>query len=556
MVRRFRDWKFETKLVTVVLFLTILPLMSYALFSLSNFRKNSIARAELDLEHITKSLILMCEAQEAIDRLKKGSAASKKVDSITGASPAWQDGDEFKSLRALIKEIKVAETGYCYVFDSSGRFVIHPYLEDQNIFQLDKDTREFFRDARDQVKQLPVGKIATFRYAWDGERVRGKRIKIAKVGYFKPYDWIIVTAAYEEEILKPYYQGRKAFYLVLLIAVLIVTLLAYGMARYMIKPVRQLTKASVQIAQGNFNVEIPTGSADEIGTMAQSFKIMVDNLKKAQADLLEWARTLEQKVQERTEELKRAMDRMLVSEKMASLGKLSAMVAHEINNPLSGVLSYLKLSSKLLQSDNISSDKTKSIINYLDLSASEIKRVGEIVKNLLMFAKKSFGEFSEQHLNAIIDKSIALVDHSLKVNEITLVKEIDEGNDLLVCDSSGIQQMFIALIVNAIEAMEKGGRLTISTDYSSDKEILIKVADTGKGIPEDILPKIFEPFFSTKDATKGTGLGLSVVYGIVQAHGGSINVESKVGQGTTFTIRLSRVPPERGKEKGLETGVV
>ena len=556
MIWRFRDWKFENKLIVVVLILSIVPLIGYALFSLRNFKQNSIQSAERDLEQTVKSLIMMCEAQKALDEFKKAEEKGvEKLDSITGASPRWEDGGELKSLRTILKGIKVAETGYCYVFDSSGLLVIHPYLENQNILKLDENTSEVFKKIRDKALTLPIGTVQTYRYPWEDNSVSGHRIKIAKFGYFKPYDWIIVAAAYEDEILRPYYQGRKAFFTVIFVTAVFVVFLAIGMARYMMRPVKQLTGATTKIAQGDFSAHIPTGSQDEIGAMAQSFKIMVDNLKKAHEDLLEWSKTLEQKVEQRTEELKQAMDRMLVAEKMASLGKLSAMVAHEINNPLSGVLSYLKLSSKMLQGEQVSPESVKSIVNYLNLSSGEVKRVGEIVRNLLMFAKKSFGEFSEQHLNVIIDKSIALIDHSLKVNEITLVKEFGDGNDLLICDSSGVQQMFIALIVNAIEAMEKGGKLMLKTDYSSDGDVLIKITDTGKGIPEELLPRIFEPFFTTKDATKGTGLGLSVVYGIVQAHGGNISVESKVGQGTTFTIKLSRQPPERGKDKASEVTI-
>jgi two-component system NtrC family sensor kinase len=269
---------------------------------------------------------------------------------------------------------------------------------------------------------------------------------------------------------------------------------------------------------------------------------MVQRVSEARADLLKWSHTLEEKVMERTEALEKAHERMLMHEKMASLGKLSAMVAHEINNPLSGVLSYLKLTSKLLGREATPPANADKINQYLDLSANEIKRCGDIVKNLLMFSKQSFGEFKWDNLNLIIDKSIALIKHSADMKNVAILKELDAaGSDRLYCDSSGVQQMLVALMVNALDAMDgKGGHLTVRTHYQSPTEITVQVIDTGKGIPEEILPHIFEPFFSFKESKKSIGMGLSVVYGIVQSHQGTIQVRSKVGEGTTFTITLAR----------------
>ncbi len=544
LVSWFQDLKFETKMIIVVLFLSLVPLVSYTVFSLRSFRQNSIKSAERDMEHIVKKLILLCEAQEALDRLKRGSRP-QDVDSITGASPAWKEGDEFKSLRAIIKDIVVAETGYCYVFDSSGLVVIHPYLEDENFFELDESIARHFIRMRDTAINLPLGAVETIRYPWKDPNTGMTKMKIGKFGYFKPYDWIIVAASNEEEILKPYYQGRKAFYYVFFGTTLVVIFLVFRIARYMMRPIKQLTEAAARIAEGDFSVQLPPRSRDEIGTMAESFRVMIQKLQKAHHDLLEWSKTLEQKVEERTEELKRAHERMLTSEKMASLGKLSAMVAHEINNPLSGVLSYLKLASKILHRDATSDESMESIKRYIELSSSEVKRCGEIVKNLLMFARKPIGEFAEEHLNSIVEKSIALIKHTLEVNEMELIEELDtSGRDRILCDAGGIQQMMVNLMVNAVEAMKKGGRLTVKTDCSSDDEVQIVVSDTGKGIPESAFPHLFEPFFTTKDSEKGTGLGLSVVYGVVRAHGGTIDVKSKVNEGTTFTIRLPRKPPD------------
>jgi two-component system, NtrC family, sensor kinase len=216
-------------------------------------------------------------------------------------------------------------------------------------------------------------------------------------------------------------------------------------------------------------------------------------------------------------------------------------VAHEINNPLSGILSYAKVSSKYLSRENIDSGILETVKKNLAFIGNETIRCGNIVKNLLIFARKTTGEFKEEHLNLIIDNSINVIDHRVKMSELTLVKELDQGNDLIRCDAGGIQQVLVALLVNSIEASSRGGKITVKTDYQTEEgRIRIMVIDEGKGIPDDVLPHIFEPFLSTK--VKSTGLGLSLVFGIVEQHTGTINVASQVDQGTTFNIVLPRVP--------------
>jgi signal transduction histidine kinase len=168
----------------------------------------------------------------------------------------------------------------------------------------------------------------------------------------------------------------------------------------------------------------------------------------------------------------------------------------------------------------------------------EAIRCGDIVKNLLVFAKKDYGKWTEESLHKIIHNSVQLVKHKMQMKELELSQELSEGNDIIYCDSSGIQHVFVALFINAIDAMSKGGKLKVKTNLmDGGRDVQIVVSDTGIGIPEEILPQIFEPFVSTKEST---GLGLAVVYGIIQQHKGEIEVESRMNQGTTFTITLPR----------------
>jgi two-component system NtrC family sensor kinase len=225
---------------------------------------------------------------------------------------------------------------------------------------------------------------------------------------------------------------------------------------------------------------------------------------------------------------------------MASLGKISASVAHEINNPISGILSYAKLTMRYLTEGDNDPEKLRMALENLKFISDEAKRCGDIVRNLLLFSKKTFGTVKGEHLSSIIENSLKVVDHSARLQKVKLVKEIDTDNDIVVVDTGAMEQVFVDLFINAIEAMPHGGTIRIATKNSKD-HIEIVVEDTGHGISEEVLPHIFEPFFTTKDSKKSTGLGLCVVYSIIEEHGGKIMVESKVGEGTKFTILLPRL---------------
>ena len=366
-------------------------------------------------------------------------------------------------------------------------------------------------------------------------------------------------------------QNRNEMLILTAIAILgISTFLGLFVQRFVNKPVNQLLKGTLKVAEGDLDFSIPMNSSDEIGILARSFNQMTGRLKEAHTEiqnwvhtletrvtertneLQEWNKELEKKVLERTQELQNACSQIVAIEKMASLGKISAMVAHELNNPMSGILSYSKYCEKIVKEGLIHGDPTGDLSECLEMISREAERCGNIVNNLLVFSKKSYGEFTQAKVNQIVERSLRVIDHSLKVHEIVLEKQFAEGEDLIWCDPSGLEQMFIALIINAIEAMGKGGKIRIQTDCSRDPDITIQISDTGKGIPAEVLPRIFEPFFSSKDSTVSAGLGLSVVYGIVQSHSGNITVKSKVGEGTTFTILLPRTPVEKPNgESGL-----
>jgi len=270
---------------------------------------------------------------------------------------------------------------------------------------------------------------------------------------------------------------------------------------------------------------------------------MVGDLQRARTDLERWSRTLETRVEDATRELEAAHRRMLLVEKMASLGKLSAVVAHEINNPLAGIATYARLLRRQAERRAAAGGPAADAetLRALELVESEAVRCGNIVRNLLTFARAPGSRFAAEDLGPILERCAALVRHQAELQDVVLRTETGPDLPKVECDASQVQQVVLALSMNALESMPKGGSLVLrAAKDPAEDGVLVEVADTGCGIPAEVLPHVFEPFFTTKQEGKGVGLGLAVVYGIVQRHGGRVDVESKVGAGTTFTVRLPR----------------
>jgi two-component system NtrC family sensor kinase len=310
-------------------------------------------------------------------------------------------------------------------------------------------------------------------------------------------------------------------------------------------PVKSLIRGTGYIRAGNLDHRIPLQSRSEMGRLAASFNQMAEDLGKAQGELQEWTRTLEQRVEEKTNRLQEAQDHLLQREKMASLGTLAAVVAHEINNPLSGVLTYTKLVHKMMGGTGPKPERVDSIRKYLKTMETEITRCGDIVSNLLEFSRKSGSETEEADLNGLVERTLLLIAHKLKLQEIRLEKHLAPEVPPVTCDADQIQQALLAVFMNAVDAMPVGGEMKVATRLDPatnghDRCVAIEITDSGVGIPPEIMDRLFDPFFSTKQNKKNVGLGLSVVYGIVRSHHGKIDVRSEPGN-TTFEITL----PER-----------
>ena len=324
------------------------------------------------------------------------------------------------------------------------------------------------------------------------------------------------------------------------LSILIVSLISAGLIWVTVhKPVRRLTQGTRHVAQGDLDYVLPESSGDEIGSLAASFNRMTAELKKAQAENQDWTRRLEERVRQKTEELERAYRQLVQSEKMASLGKLAAVVAHEINNPLAGILTYSKLVSRLTDRAVEKKDLAAEARNYLQIIEGESRRCGTIVKNLLTFARQAPLNPQKNDLNSIVERCLLLVGHKMDLQNIDLEKDLAHDLPSLYCDAGQVQQALLALLMNAVEAMPQGGRLRVRTSFDPARRWgRVSVSDEGTGISPDVLPHIFEPFFTTKEEGKGVGLGLAIAFGIIQQHGGNIEVVSTSQKGTTFTVLL------------------
>jgi len=306
------------------------------------------------------------------------------------------------------------------------------------------------------------------------------------------------------------------------------------------KPVHRLIVGTNRVAAGDLDHKIRIESHDELGNLARSFNHMTAELKRANAEISDWTKTLADRVEKKTAELRQAHEHVLRVEKLASIGKLAAIVAHEINNPLAGILVYARLLLKRADRSDDSPKVTAETKSHLEIIATESARCGEIVKGLLQFARQSRPSAEPNDLNEIIRQSIRLVQHKLELASIRTEIKLDNNLNRVVCDAQQIKQALVALLINACEAVRphEGVIAIESHGLPHLNKTEIRISDNGIGMDEETKQMIFEPFFTTKEQGKGVGLGLAVVYGIVTAHAGEIEVFSASGSGTTFVIRL------------------
>lgn len=375
--------------------------------------------------------------------------------------------------------------------------------------------------------------------------------------YFSEYEPIrnlenqVIGILYVGQLVRAYTSIRDQVVLTFLgiafIGFVIIVAISYFFTRSITRPLSEIVKVTQSIAEGDLDHEVRVTSKDEIGQLAAAFNIMVSSLKRMRLKLEEWAATLEHKVKERTEDLVTMQKKVIQTQRLASVGKLAAGIAHEINNPLGGILVFSSLVLEEMEKNNPNRENLEEVIK-------QTMRCRDIVKGLLQFSRQEQVKTDYVKVNEILNTTLGLIEKQALFHNIQVVRELQPTLPSILGDDSQLEQVFMNIILNAVQAMDEAGTLTISTNHDQKYDlVMIEFSDTGCGISPELIDRVFDPFFTTKEVGKGTGLGLAIAYGIISKHQGRMSVQSKEGEGTTFTIKLpvaEKMVPGGDAEKG------
>ena len=325
-------------------------------------------------------------------------------------------------------------------------------------------------------------------------------------------------------------------YIVLFAAVIAVFGTLY-LSKNLIRPLRKMVEATEKISAGNFDVQVETASENELGMLASAFNSMTAELARRQQKLEDRLAELARM----NSELQKTQDQLIISEKLASVGRLAAGVAHEIGNPLSIINGYLEILAKSPNLDERQKDLTARV-------ESELKRINQIIRELLDYSRPPSDQVETVDLNAVILETLKLIEMQKGFNKITPELELARNLPSIQAGRNQLKQVLVNVFLNAMDAMQDGGTLKLKTyeQNSGEHEIVAEVSDTGTGIPRQNLSRIFDPFFTTKEPGKGVGLGLSISLKLMQVMNGKIEVDSEPGKGSTFKLKFQ----VRGGESG------
>jgi len=343
---------------------------------------------------------------------------------------------------------------------------------------------------------------------------------------------ILYVGILEEPYLALKWRTILLFLGVTLAGALLAIALSYLISRRLTVPITKLVSASWEVAHGNLDAKVEVQSDDEVAELADAFNIMASALKTRDEQLAEFTKK-----------------KIMESERLAVVGQLAADVAHELNNPLQGIVTYSHL---LMEKTNCDDPKRGSIQKIVN----QANRCTTIIRGLLDFSRPRKPLKKPSDVNSVLEECVSLVENQALFHNIEIARHWNGNLPLVVVDPSQMQQVFMNMIINAAEAMDGSGRLTVATRFDATEQVIeVEFTDTGHGISEENVERIFDPFFTTKEVGHGTGLGLAISYGIIREHRGTVSVESEKGKGTTFIIRLP-VAAEEEAEDGAEEGTL
>jgi signal transduction histidine kinase len=504
-------------------------LVEIALYHEGELIEKAVDAADLEQAGLTGAEIEAYRADHPLptEQLLRGeiyvrnSTISKELPSFTLAfSQSVEEGEEPVIISALMRLDSMLTLGAKFkVFevilaDADGILLAHP-------------------DARKVAARYPANLRPEAQAVHAGNRA-GMAIEYSDkgtpmIGAFAGVEVGGVTAAAQIPQAAARLASRTLLGRLLLIALGLLVLMAIVgrfWARRIVRPVERLSDATRKIGQGRFDIQVDVTSRDEIGALAGSFNQMADELK-----------TREQKLEE-------AHAQLIQSEKLAAFGQLGAGIAHEVKNPLAGILGCAQLSLMEVEEGT-------PLHENLEIIEKETARCRTIIDNLMKFARQEKAMFESTEINEVVRDACAIINHQLELQQVKIVQDLAQQLPEIQGNSNQLQQVLMNLMINAQQAMEGDpGKVIVSTRRNEAGQIEIVVSDTGPGIPEAIQSKLFEPFFTTKPTGKGTGLGLSVSFGIIRDHQGEISVQSEPGRGTDFIIRLPVPPGPVGSAEG------
>ena len=501
----------------VVLFMTL-----FAWVNINNLQSLLVNNTVRDLDNLASTIIRMTRHQMLLDNRPLVYQMINEVANRPGI-----DRIRMVNREGIIVHSTVAsEVGkpldqkavHCDLCHKSNKTLSHLPLQERNRFFALSDGKQVMGFAKSVHNETSCSTAACHAHA-ESQKVLGVVDIIVSLDLLKAD-----LASYRNRII--------------LLTVLLIILLGASLTFFTLhlvnRPVNELLRHTARLAQGQLDCEMTPTSNDELGELMRAFQLMTNNLRQARNDLEEWGRTLEEKVKDRSEQLQRMQMQLVHTEKLASLGELVAGIAHEINNPLSGILIFSSLAAKDKRLD-------PALKGDLETISSEAQRCAGIVKGLLEFARDYQPKMTVCDINQVVIDSLRLVECQSVFQNVAILRQLANDLPQIMADQNQVKQVFINIFINAGQAMQdlKRGELKIITARSGDPAggVLVRISDSGCGVPAEQLGKLFDPFFTTK-GTGGTGLGLSVSYGIIKAHGGTIKAESDVGMGMTFIINL------------------
>ncbi len=506
----------------VVLFMTL-----FAWITIDNLQKLLVNNTTRELDNLASTIIRMTHYQMLADNRTMVYQMINEV----ASQPGIERIRMINRQGIIVHSTSPAEIGHmldqtslhCHQCHNPVKSLIRPPLLDHSRFFTMSDGTQVIGVAK-AVPNEDSCSTAACHFHDDSDKVLGVVDIIVSLDVLKSD-----LASYRNGIIL----------LTLLLIILLGASLTFFTLHLVNRPVNELLRHTTRLAQGQLDCELTPTSSDELGELMRAFQLMTNNLRQARTDLEEWGRTLEEKVNERSEQLQRMQMQLVHTEKLASLGELVAGIAHEINNPLSGILIFSSLAAKDKRLD-------PALKADIETISSEALRCAGIVKGLLEFARDYQPQMIACDINQVLIDSLRLVECQSVFQNVSIIRQLNSNLPEIMADQNHLKQVFINIFINAGQAMheQKHGELQIVTAPSDNHDgcIVVRISDSGCGVPEGQLGKLFDPFFTTK-GTGGTGLGLSVSYGIIQAHGGTITAESAQGEGTTFIIKLPHYEP-------------